>query len=134
MNESTNKIDRLIANFFSSFDNRDSRIPNFDHFQSYFVEGAVIGNRTSERVRIWSLTQFWKPRIELLSGGGLTEFHEWETDSKTSVVEGLAFRQSSYEKDGFLNGNPYKGTGVKFFQLALTVEGWRIAYMLWEDY
>lgn len=132
--ESIKEIDRLIGKFFQSFDNRNGCICSFNTFKSHFVEGAKIGNRTSECLNIWSLLDFWAPREKLLSGGGLCDFHEWETDSNTSIINGLAFRQSFYEKDGMFDNSPYKGTGVKFFQLALISKGWRITHLLWEDY
>ena len=132
--ESLKEINQLITEFFQSFDNRRGCICSFDDFKSRFVEGAKIGNRTSEALNIWSLSEFWTPREELLSGGGLCNFHEWETKSNTSIIKGLSSRESFYEKDGVFDNSPYKGTGVKFFQLALTPDGWRISHLIWEDY
>ena len=56
-----------------------------------------------------------------------------ETDSNTSIINRIAIHRSGYEKEGFLDGHPYAGVGTKFFQLALTPDGWRIIYQLWED-
>lgn len=134
MTEPRTSIDEVVSGFFDSFDNRMNRIPDFDLFATFFVEGSVIGNRTNAGVSIWSLREFWGPRIELLTGGRLTEFHEWETESEMSILGGIAFRRSSYQKDGFLDGHPYQGAGTKCFQFALTPDGWRITSVLWEDH
>ena len=133
MIEAQKSIDNLAANFFKCFDNRASQVPDFDLFASCFVEGSVIGNRTSSEVNIWSLTDFWKPRAELLTSGRLAEFHEWEVEADTSIYDGIAVRQSTYQKEGILDGSPYAGEGTKCFQFALTPDGWRMTYVLWED-
>jgi hypothetical protein len=126
-------ISEIVSGFFDSFDNRKNRVPDFSLFTMYFVDGSVIANRSNTGVEIWSLHEFWKPRIELLTGGRLTEFHEWETESETSIFNGIAIRCSTYQKAGLLDGLPYDGIGTKCFQFALTPDGWRITYVLWED-
>lgn len=133
MTEPSTSIDEIVSGFFCSFDNRRGRVPDFDLFRTFFVADSVIGNRTEARVTIWSLPDFWRPRNELLTGGRLIEFHEWETASETSIFDGIAVRHSSYQKEGLLDGLPYKGAGTKCFQFALTPDGWRIVYVLWED-
>ena len=133
MTESLTNIDKLVTSFFELFDNRRNRVPNYDLFKEHFVEDSVIGYRTEAGVTIWPLHEFWEPREELLTGGRLADFHEWEVDSETSISNGIASRRSSYQKEGLLDGLPYTGKGTKIFQLALVPDGWRIAYLLWED-
>jgi hypothetical protein len=133
MSDPSTLISELVSGFFDSFDNRNNRIPDFNLFTSYFLEDSVIGNRTNTDINIWSLRDFWEPRNELLTGGRLTEFHEWETEFETSIFDGIAIRHCTYQKEGLLDGLPYGGIGTKCFQLALTPDGWRIAYILWED-
>jgi len=133
MTEAHDSINKIISIFYESFDNRNGRLPNFSRFQSCFEKGSSIGNRSDEEVRIWSLHDFWEPRYELLTGGRLREFHEWETAFETHVFNGIAMRHSSYQKNGKLDGLPYAGAGTKCFHLALTPEGWRITNVLWED-
>ncbi|NKB36229.1 MAG: DUF4440 domain-containing protein [Gammaproteobacteria bacterium] len=133
MSKSLNSIDNIVKEFFRSFDNRENRVPNYDLFANCFVEGCVIGNRTDSGVSIWSIEEFWQPREELLINGRLTEFHEWETESDTSIFNGIACRQSTYQKEGVLDGVPFTGGGTKMFQLVLTQDAWRVVYLLWED-
>jgi len=133
MIETSTSISEIVSGFYDSFDNRNDRFPDFDLFESLFVENPSIGNRTNTEVRIWSPGDFWSPRYELLTGGRLTDFHEWETDFETSIFDGIAMRHSSYRKRGLLDGLPYGGVGTKCFQFAQTPDGWRIAHLLWED-
>jgi hypothetical protein len=37
---------------------------------------------------------FIAPRAALLTGGRLTDFHEWETEGRTEIAGGLATRWS----------------------------------------
>lgn len=133
MNEPTKSIGEVVSEFYDAFDNRKGRDPDYVSFSLHFAEGSVIGKRTDAGVEIWSLREFWEPRSELLTSGRLTEFHEWETKSETSIFNGIAIRYSSYQKNGSLDGRPYRGEGTKCFQFALTPEGWRITHVLWED-
>ena len=133
MADNLTDIDKLITGFFDCFDNRISQIPDFEHFSGHFVKDSVIGKRTDADVILWSLDEFWQPRNEQLKGRRLKQFHEWETDAETSIFNGIATRKCYYEKAGFLDGQPYAGMGTKCFQLALTPDGWRIIYLLWED-
>ena len=133
MNEAQKSIDELVGSFFGCFDNRKNRMPDFDFFNKHFLTDSVIGNKTESGVSTWSLNEFWQPRKELLTSGRLVEFHEWETESNTAIYHGIANRQSTYQKEGVLDGLPYSGEGIKLFQLVLTHGGWRIAYLLWED-
>lgn len=127
------RISEIVLSFYDSFDNRDGRTPDFSLFKSHFIEQPSIGNRTNSEVRTWSLREFWEPRYELLTSGRLTEFHEWETDFQTHIFDGIAMRHSTYQKEGLLDGLPYGGVGTKCFQFAQAPDGWRIAYVLWED-
>ena len=133
MTDALANINNVTTAFFDAFDNRQNRIPDFDQFKKCFVEGSVIGKRTDTEVKVWSLSDFWKPRNELLIDGKLTEFHEWEVKPETSIFNGIAIRHCSYQKEGILDGLPYAGVGTKCFQFVLTQGGWRIAYLLWED-
>ena len=133
MSEPSKSIGEVVSGFFDAFDNRKGRVPDYDSFRLHFAEGSVIGKRTDAGVEIWSLHQFWEPRSELLTSGRLTEFHEWETESETSIFNGIAIRCSNYQKEGSLDDLPYHGEGTKCFQFALTPDGWRITHVLWED-
>ena len=133
MSSAEREIEILVKSFFDSFDNRGGRRPNFDQFKALFADGATIGKRNLEEVAIWPLRKFWDPRANLLTGGSLTEFHEWETHSRTSIMSGIATRYCDYEKEGLLNGALYKGKGTKLIQFASTPDGWRITSVLWED-
>ena len=126
-------IDDLVSMFFDTFDNRGGRVPDYDVFRLAFAEGAVIGKRSSDGVELWSLREFWEPRSALLTSGKLMDFHEWETESTTTILDGVAVRSCTYQKEGLLDGLPYRGEGTKCFQFALTRGGWCITHVLWED-
>lgn len=74
------------------------------------------------------------PQIALLIGGELTEFHEWEETHTTKIIGTLAARTSRYAKAGRFHGDPYSGTGTKFFQLAKVSSDWQIVALSWIDH
>lgn len=128
------EIDRLIAAFYAEFDNRNGRQPALQPLQALFASGAVIvrdtGNRGCEAL---SVATFAEPRIALLAGGTLTDFHEWETGAETTLAGAVASRTSAYRKVGTLHGAAYAGGGRKFFQLGRFADGWRITAVAWSD-
>ncbi len=128
------EIDALVARFFSAFDNRGGRVPDFDGLCAMFSPGAVVVSHNGITPTVSSPEQFAAPRVALLTSGKLVEFHEWEQSSETLFFGTLATRRSFYSKSGLLAGATYTGTGTKFFQFALFAEGWRIVALSWVDH
>ena len=126
-------IDNAVASFFSIFDNRAGKTPNFDELENMFIDGAFIIKRNDNSLEKMSVGQFILPRKKLLTDGSLVEFNEWETEQETFITMGIATRICKYEKKGLLNGQQYMGKGEKHIQLLLTPYGWKIVSILWED-
>lgn len=127
------RIDRLIAGFFAAFDNRNGQVPSLATILGFFCDKAVIGRASGSDVELYTVIEFALPRIELLTGGTLVDFHEAETSCTTNILGAMALRTSRYRKAGLLNGYPYAGTGTKTFQLVALGSGWRILSLAWID-
>jgi len=127
------QIDEVITRFFGAFDNRCGRIPSLEELVGLFVPGAVVVRDTGSHCEPYSLLEFAEPRMRLLTGGELMEFHEWETESSTQVKGLVAVRASRYRKQGILKAQTYGGSGQKFFQLGRLAGGWRITAVAWSD-
>ena len=127
------KIDALVANFFSAFDNRDGATPRLADLMNCFTDKATIVRRSDGGAELYTVREFALPRIELLTQGALLHFHETEVSSTTQIFDGIATRTSRYSKSGLLDGNDYSGSGTKCFQLVDLGTGWRIAALAWVD-
>lgn len=127
------KIDALVANFFSAFDNRDGAIPRLVDVINCFTDKATIVRRSESGAELYTVRKFALPRIKLLTQGALLHFHESEISSTTQIFGGLATRTSRYSKSGLLDGNDYSGSGTKCFQLVDLGPGWRIVSLAWVD-
>jgi hypothetical protein len=126
-------IDALVANFYAAFDNRKGATPRLDKLTRCFTDKATIVRRSSSGADVYTVEEFALPRIELLTGGALLDFHEWETSATTQLFAGIATRSSRYRKSGLLDGTAYAGLGTKCFQLVDLGSGWRIASLAWAD-
>lgn len=126
-------IDDLIARFFAIFDNTHGRAVDLDALSACFVPDAVIVKKIDDDLQIDSVASFIRPRAELFASGDLVDFHEWETDARTTVVGHLATRHSRYRKQGLLRGAAYAGGGSKSFQLIQARGAWKIVSVIWED-
>lgn len=127
------KIDALVANFFSAFDNRDGAVPRLADLINCFTDKATIVRRSDSGAELYTVREFALPRIELLTQGALLRFHEKEISSTTQIFDGIATRTSRYGKSGLLNGSDYSGSGTKCFQLVDLGSDWRIASLAWVD-
>src|SRR5579871_1944087 len=126
-------IDALIARFFGAFDNRNGRVPTLDELAALFAPGAIVVCDTGTHSAHWTVAEFAAPRVRLLTGGELVDFHEWETSASTRLLGAIATRDSAYRKHGTLRGEPYAGSGRKFFQFGRFAQGWRISAVAWSD-
>ncbi|WP_205289373.1 DUF4440 domain-containing protein [Lysobacter sp. TY2-98] len=126
-------IDAVVAAFYALFDNRAGLSPELDTPHAVFARDAVIVRRDGDAVATMSLDEFLAPRRRWLADGTLLDFHEWETQSRTFVADGIATRLSRYRKQGRRDGVAIDGEGAKSLQLARTADGWRIAAVLWQD-
>jgi hypothetical protein len=127
------KINVLITRFFSAFDNRNGVIPLLPDLLECFADKATVARHSIAGAELYTVREFATPRIELLTKGGLQNFHEWEVSPETQIFGGIATRTSRYGKSGLLNGKDYSGSGTKCFHLVECSLGWRIASLAWVD-
>jgi hypothetical protein len=127
------KLDALIARFFSAFDNREGALPRVADLIDCFTDKAIVVRRFAGGADLYTVREFALPRIQLLTGGSLLHFHEWETGSTTQLLDGIATRTSRYSKSGLLDGKDYSGSGTKCFQIVHLDTEWRIASLAWVD-
>jgi hypothetical protein len=127
------EIEALVRALYDAFDNRDSRMPSADALHALFTNDATITRLKPGHVDVYDRAAFIAPRVALLSGGALREFHEWEVEARTVVLGNIAARSSRYAKLGTLDGAEYKGSGRKLFQLYRNDGKWLISALLWED-
>jgi len=133
MSDDRQTIDEIIARFFRAFDNRNGRIPSLEELTSLFAPSAIVVRDMGAHCEHYTVSEFAEPRLRLLSGGELVEFHEWETESSTQIIGRIAVRACAYRKQGILSAQPYVGSGRKFFQLGRFEMGWRITAVTWSD-
>lgn len=132
-NPKDTEIDALTDTFYRAFDNRGTPAPSAAALRALFAVDARIRRVASGAAEQWTVDEFIAPRIAMLTNGTLTDFHEWETGSRTTVFDNIASRESHYRKVGTLNGAPYSGDGRKFIQLYRANGSWLICSILWED-
>lgn len=127
------KIDALVATFFSTFDNRAGAIPCLADLTNCFTDKATIVRRSDAGAEQYTVMEFALPRIKLLTQGSLPDFHEREISATTQIFNDIATRTSRYDKSGLLDGTDYAGSGTKCFQLVDLGSGWRISSLAWVD-
>ncbi len=127
------EIQKLAANFFGEFDNRGDRRPRAKILYSMFGQGATAIKLAPDAPQIMDAAAFIEPRVNLLSSGSLTEFHEWEVEGRTFFMGNIAARCSIYGKEGLQDGARYTGSGRKTMNLYRIDGRWLISSLLWED-
>ncbi|MFI1660175.1 DUF4440 domain-containing protein [Streptomyces sp. NPDC020472] len=130
---SKTEIDRVTAEFYGAFDNRDGKAADVDRIRRLVLPQGVIVC-TAPTFTAYSVEEFIAPRERLLSDGRLVGFSEWETSEETRIEGDIASRFGTYRKSGVLDGKPYEGEGTKTLQFVRTPDGWRIAALSWFDH
>jgi len=126
-------IDDTIKTFFSIFNNKNDKQPNWNVLNKVCIpETRIIKKNANDQI-IYNLDSFIEPRKKILSDGTLIEFEEKEISSETKIVGNIAQRYSRYQKTGTLNGKQFKDFGTKFFQLIKISNEWKISSVIWED-
>jgi hypothetical protein len=92
------EIEALVAAYYAAFDNRRSRRPAAEDLKGMLAEAATITRVAPDNVETWTPDGFISPGVEMLTDGSLTDFHEWETEAQTVVLENIACRWSTYRK------------------------------------
>ena len=127
------QIDTLVGEFFECFDNREGREPATAAMTRLFVKAAAISVHKAGTLELYSPGEFAAPRVQLLTGGTLVGFHEWELQASTRVLGPIATRVSAYAKAGRLDGVDFTGSGTKVFQFVKLDGHWRILALSWFD-
>ncbi|MFB6889856.1 DUF4440 domain-containing protein [Kitasatospora sp. NPDC056327] len=126
------EIDRLTAEFFGAFDNRDGKAADVARIRRLMLPQGVIVS-TAPTFTVYSVEEFIAPRERLLADGRLVGFAEWETSERTEIAGDIASRFGEYRKAGVLDGEVYEGGGTKTIQFVRTADGWRISAFAWHD-
>jgi hypothetical protein len=126
-------IEEIVAAFYETFDNRAPRIVDGERLRPLCMPDVAIRCLKDGAATALGLADFLEPRVALLSGGRLVEFHEWELEGETTILGNIAAHSSRYRKEGRLDGEPYSGGGRKLMQLCRLQGTWLISSVLWED-
>ena len=125
-------IDGVVGSFFAAFASGPDVRARLDALRESFLPEAVIV-RGGLDPAIYDVDGFIAPRAELLTGGRLAGFREWEVDGRTDLFGDVAARTCTYAKEGVLDGRPFSGRGFKTLQFVRLDGRWRISALAWDD-
>jgi SnoaL-like domain len=126
-------IAAAVRTFFAAFTSGPDVTARLDALRRLFLPEAVIVRTCGGPPVVHGVDDFIAPRQELLAGGTLTDFREWEVAGRTEVFGDIAHHFCSYAKAGVQDGNPFTGRGMKTLQFVRTPAGWRISAAAWDD-
>ena len=123
----------VVRTFFAAFVSGAGCAARLDALRQLFLPEAMIIRTCGEEPVVQGVDDFIAPRRELLGGGSLTDFSEWELSGRTEVFGDIAAHFCSYAKAGLRDGVPFAARGMKAIQLVRTSAGWRISAAAWDD-
>ncbi|CAN5650407.1 hypothetical protein BH10ACT10_BH10ACT10_20150 [soil metagenome] len=127
------EIDGIVRTFFAAFVSGPDVVARLDDLRAVFLPEAVITRTCGGEPAVYDVDGFIAPRRALLSGGSLTDFHEWQLLGRTDVFGDIAQHFGSYAKAGSQEGTAFTARGMKTLQLVRTPDGWRISAAAWDD-
>jgi len=122
----------VIGTFFAAFTSGPEVRTRLAELRELFRPEAVIV-RAGVDPAVYDVDGFIAPRAELLTGGRLADFREWEVDGRTDRFGDVAGHVCTYAKEGVLDGRPFTGRGFKSLQLVRLDGRWRISALAWDD-
>lgn len=127
------EIAGIVRTFFAAFTSAVDGTARLDALREVFLPEAVIVRTGGGEPTVYGVDSFIAPRQELLSGGTLTDFREWELSGRTEVFGDIAQHFCAYAKAGVQDGKPFTVQGMKTVQFVRTSAGWRISAAAWDD-
>ncbi|HEX2620614.1 MAG TPA: hypothetical protein VHL11_10710 [Phototrophicaceae bacterium] len=127
------QIDKLTGEFFNAVSFQRGQRPAYNALHTIFIASAVIIKNSGAMPEINTVSQFIKPRQQMVDSGQLTSFCETETAAITEIFGNIAHRLSTYEKVGVNASGEFTGQGVISIQFILTPDGWKMSAMAWDD-
>ncbi|GAA1931295.1 GNAT family N-acetyltransferase [Nocardioides marmoribigeumensis] len=123
----------VVRTFFAAFTSGGDVDARIDALRAVLLPQAVVVRTCGLPPAVYDVTSFLEPRRALLSDGTLVDFSEHAVQGRVDVFGDVAHWFGSYEKDGFLRGEPGAGAGMKSVQLVRTPDGWRVSAAAWDD-
>lgn len=123
----------IVRAFFAAFSSGPGSAARLDELRGVFLPEAVIIRTCGGEPCVYGVDSFIAPRQELLAGGALVDFSEWELRGHTEVFGDIAQHFGSYAKAGVQDGTPFTARGMKALQFVRTSAGWRISAVAWDD-
>jgi hypothetical protein len=123
----------VVRTFFEAFTSGPGCAERLDALPELFLPGALIVRTCGGEPTAYDVAGFVEPRRELLTGGTLTDFREWELEGHTELFGDVAHHFCSYAKEWRQNGVRHTRRGMKTLQLVRTATGWRISGAAWDD-
>lgn len=133
MRDDAGAIDEVVRRMFGAFASTNVAGGSLDRLPELFAPCARVVVMVGGELRTTNVADFIAPRRELLLGGELTDFDEWETEGETLVGRDIACRRSRYAKKGKRNGAAFTGGGTKVMTLVRVNGAWKILELLWQD-
>ncbi len=125
-------IDDVVRTFFAAFASGPDVAARLAGLRELFLPEAVIVKAGGDPA-VYGVEAFIAPRAELLTGGRLTGFAEWELAGRTDLFGDVAGHVCTYAKEGVLDGRPFTGRGFKTLQFVRLGGGWLISAVAWDD-
>ncbi len=123
----------VVQTFFDAFISGPDAAATLDALSAVFLPETVIVRTCGDEPVVYGVDGFIAPRRELLLGGAVTGFREWELSGRTEVFGDIAQYFGSYAKTWDQDGRTYEARGMKTLQLVRTSAGWRISAVAWDD-
>lgn len=129
-NSDKREITQVVKAFYASFTTTGDLVSDLAGL--FGAKGQVIQFLPTE-TETYTISQFIESRVAILSSGIYKEFKEFELSFNTIIDGKHAVRLSHYQKQGEKDGQFFRITGTKVFQLMKQNERWKLLSFSWID-
>lgn len=126
-------VSAVIEKFLSAFISGPEVVQRAELLREVLLPEAVIVRTCGQQPAIYSVEDFIRPRVELLSSDRFEDFREWLVASQVEVFGDIAQAWCWYSKSWTETGEKHLEHGMKTVHLIRVGTEWRISAMAWDD-
>lgn len=126
-------IDTVIGELYGSLKFNSNTMPDWDRFQSLFIDSAYlihVADTTYQRMSVDTFIDAYRKQI---NSGNFISFNEFEIHRVTDTYGHISQVYSTYKEEAETSKGPINSRGINSIQLLKKDDRWYIVSIIWYD-
>jgi len=126
-------VDGILADLYGSITFDENHAPNFDLFQSLFIDGARLISVKDTTTYELSIQDYINSMTKSRESGKIKSFKEHELHRETEQYGNIMHVFSTYKSNIEAAGRPDSARGINSIQMLRQNGEWKIVSLIWYE-